>query len=87
MGGEEERKRDTLEADTREQAIWHAKRIGAHRYMECSARTGQGVDALLEEAGGEAARRAVERSRMVVQGEPIPADERDKPKNKRRRFF
>ncbi|KFH48546.1 Rho-related protein-like protein [Hapsidospora chrysogenum ATCC 11550] len=41
------------------EATWHAKRIGAHRYIECSALTGEGMDAVVEDAGREAVRRAV----------------------------
>ncbi|QPG97600.1 hypothetical protein C2857_006595 [Epichloe festucae Fl1] len=38
-------------------ADWHARRIGAERFTECSALTGDGVETLLEEAGGVAVRR------------------------------
>ncbi|KZZ97338.1 Small GTPase superfamily [Moelleriella libera RCEF 2490] len=31
-------------------AEWHAERVGADAYMECSAATGEGIDALLEHA-------------------------------------
>ncbi|KAK5997709.1 Transforming RhoA-like protein [Cladobotryum mycophilum] len=44
-------------------ATWQAKRIGAHRYLECSAYTGEGIEVLLEEAGQEAMRRAITRAR------------------------
>lgn len=33
--------------------------MGADRYLECSALTGEGMDVLIEEAGAEAVRRAV----------------------------
>ncbi|KAL7794219.1 hypothetical protein V8C37DRAFT_401521 [Trichoderma ceciliae] len=46
-------------------AAWHARRIGAHRYLECSAMTGEGLDVMLEEAGQEATRRAVEVARSM----------------------
>ncbi|EHK16118.1 uncharacterized protein TRIVIDRAFT_164189 [Trichoderma virens Gv29-8] len=45
-------------------AVWHARRIGADRYLECSAMTGEGVDVMLEEAGAEATRRAIAFARM-----------------------
>ncbi|KAJ6439418.1 hypothetical protein O9K51_07303 [Purpureocillium lavendulum] len=34
-----------------------AASIGAHRYVECSSKTHEGLDALFDEAGGEATRR------------------------------
>ncbi|KAL7931658.1 hypothetical protein V8C35DRAFT_323516 [Trichoderma chlorosporum] len=46
-------------------AMWHARRIGCHRYLECSAMTGEGVEVMLEEAGLEATRRAVEVARLM----------------------
>ncbi|RFU80406.1 rho type ras-like gtpase [Trichoderma arundinaceum] len=46
-------------------AAWHARRIGAHRYLECSAMTGEGMEVMLEEAGQEATRRAVEVARRM----------------------
>ncbi|KAK2592609.1 hypothetical protein QQS21_009674 [Conoideocrella luteorostrata] len=39
-------------------ADWHAKRIGAERYLECSALSGEGVESLFEEVGRKAVRRA-----------------------------
>ncbi|KPM45669.1 hypothetical protein AK830_g999 [Neonectria ditissima] len=41
------------------EASWHAKRIGAHRYLECSAATGEGIEAMFDEAGQEATGRIV----------------------------
>ncbi|KAL7907007.1 hypothetical protein GGI35DRAFT_482373 [Trichoderma velutinum] len=46
-------------------AMWYARRMGAHRYLECSAMTGEGVDVMLEEAGAEATRRAIEVARRM----------------------
>ncbi|KAL6793682.1 hypothetical protein GGI42DRAFT_345844 [Trichoderma sp. SZMC 28013] len=46
-------------------AMWYARRIGCHRYLECSAMTGEGVDVMLEEAGAEATRRAIEVARRM----------------------
>ncbi|CAM1510565.1 Fc.00g009000.m01.CDS01 [Cosmosporella sp. VM-42] len=43
------------------EASWHAKRIGAHRYLECSAASGEGMDVVFDEAGREATRRAIRR--------------------------
>ncbi|KAL6864524.1 rho type ras-like GTPase [Trichoderma novae-zelandiae] len=45
------------------EAAYHAQQIGCHRYLECSAATGEGLDLLLEEAGQEATRRAIEVAR------------------------
>ncbi|KAG5926675.1 hypothetical protein E4U42_003047 [Claviceps africana] len=39
------------------EASWHARRIGAERYAECSALTGEGVGSVMDEVG----RRALER--------------------------
>ncbi|KAG6040756.1 hypothetical protein E4U41_007196 [Claviceps citrina] len=41
-------------------ADWHARRIGAERYAECSALTGHGVDGVVEEVGRLALERAVQ---------------------------
>ncbi|UPK98179.1 hypothetical protein LCI18_009114 [Fusarium solani-melongenae] len=60
------------------EANWQAKRIGAHRYLECSAATGQGMREVFEDSTREAARRAL--------GEEIQEEETAVPK-KRRRFF
>ncbi|KAF7563336.1 hypothetical protein G7046_g805 [Stylonectria norvegica] len=46
------------------EATWHAKRIGAHRYIECSAATGDGMDSLFKQAEWEATRRAVARGEV-----------------------
>ncbi|KAJ3470067.1 hypothetical protein MRS44_000166 [Fusarium solani] len=60
------------------EANWQAKRIGAHRYLECSAATGQGMREVFEDSTREAARRAL--------GEQSQEEESVVPK-KRRRFF
>ncbi|RTE79810.1 hypothetical protein BHE90_005677 [Fusarium euwallaceae] len=60
------------------EANWQAKRIGAHRYIECSAATGQGMREVFEDSTREAARRAL--------GENCQEEEAPVPK-KRRRFF
>ncbi|KAG5983305.1 hypothetical protein E4U55_000289 [Claviceps digitariae] len=41
-------------------ASWHAKRIGAERYAECSALTGDGVDHVIEEVSRLALEKALE---------------------------
>ncbi|KAM0451716.1 hypothetical protein ACHAO4_005673 [Trichoderma viride] len=46
-------------------AAWHARRIRAHRYLECSAMTGEGVDAMLEDAARESTRRAIEMAQYI----------------------
>ncbi|KAL6817408.1 P-loop containing nucleoside triphosphate hydrolase protein [Trichoderma camerunense] len=46
-------------------AMWYARSIGCHRYLECSAKTGEGVDVMIEEAGAEATRRAIIIARMM----------------------
>ncbi|KAL6855493.1 hypothetical protein ACO1O0_006642 [Amphichorda felina] len=48
------------------EAAWQAKRIGAHRYLECSALTGEGTSAVIDDVGREATRRAVERERETA---------------------
>lgn len=45
-----------------------AMQIGANRYLECSAKTAEGMDTLFEEAGREACRRAVLRTRGTASG-------------------
>lgn len=52
------------------QAAWHARRIRAHRYLECSAMTGEGVDAMLEDAAQESTRRAIEMARYMQTAHP-----------------
>ncbi|PHH91888.1 hypothetical protein CDD83_9909 [Cordyceps sp. RAO-2017] len=44
----------------------NAHGIRADRYAECSAKTGEGMDELLEAAGAEAARRAIVRAATTV---------------------
>ncbi|KAL7926390.1 hypothetical protein ACQKWADRAFT_309228 [Trichoderma austrokoningii] len=51
-------------------AAWHARRIRAHRYLECSAMTGEGVDAMLEDAAQESTRRAIEMARYMQMAHP-----------------
>ncbi|KAL7895609.1 hypothetical protein HDV63DRAFT_396270 [Trichoderma sp. SZMC 28014] len=46
-------------------AAWHARRIRAHRYLECSAMTGEGVDDMLEDAARESTRRAIEMAQYI----------------------
>ncbi|KAL6901212.1 hypothetical protein GGI43DRAFT_383551 [Trichoderma evansii] len=57
-------------------AAWHARRIRAHRYLECSAMTGEGVDAMLEDAARESTKRAIDMARFMQMAHP----------NKRRMF-
>lgn len=45
--------------------MWYARSIGCHRYLECSAKTGEGVEVMIEEAGAEATRRAIIIARMM----------------------
>jgi Ras family protein A len=44
-----------------EEATWQARRVGADRYLECSALTGEGVKAVVDELGREVVRRLDER--------------------------
>ncbi|KAF4119519.1 Ras family [Geosmithia morbida] len=44
-----------------EEASWQAKMAGAHRYIECSALTGEGIHLVVDEAAREAATRSVSR--------------------------
>ncbi|KAG9256170.1 P-loop containing nucleoside triphosphate hydrolase protein [Emericellopsis atlantica] len=44
-----------------EEATWQARRIGADRYLECSALTGEGVKSVVDELGREVVRRDSER--------------------------
>ncbi|KAF4984526.1 hypothetical protein FZEAL_302 [Fusarium zealandicum] len=60
------------------EASWHAERLGAHRYLECSAATGQGMEEVLEDSAREALGRVV--------GTELQEEELVVPK-KRRRFF
>ncbi|KAF5024249.1 hypothetical protein F66182_3681 [Fusarium sp. NRRL 66182] len=60
------------------EATWHAQRIGAHQYIECSAATGEGVREVIDDSGRKATRRAI--------GGEWPEDEVVASK-KRRRFF
>ncbi|KAH8125713.1 P-loop containing nucleoside triphosphate hydrolase protein [Trichoderma asperelloides] len=57
-------------------AAWHARRIRAHRYLECSAMTGEGVDGMLEDAARESTKRAIDMARFMQMAHP----------NKRRMF-
>ncbi|KAF4473467.1 GTPase Rho [Fusarium agapanthi] len=59
------------------EANWQAIRIGAHKYIECSAATGEGMKEVIDDSGREAMRRLV--------GGQLPEDEVI-PK-KKRRFF
>ncbi|KAH7270790.1 P-loop containing nucleoside triphosphate hydrolase protein [Fusarium redolens] len=59
------------------EANWQASRIGAHKYIECSAATGEGMKEVIDDSGREAMRRLV--------GGQVPEDE-VVPK-KKRRFF
>ncbi|KAG5750789.1 hypothetical protein H9Q72_004325 [Fusarium xylarioides] len=59
------------------EATWQATRIGAHKYIECSAATGEGMKEVIDDSGREAMRRLV--------GGQVPEDELI-PK-KKRRFF
>ncbi|KAI1042445.1 hypothetical protein LB505_004391 [Fusarium chuoi] len=58
-------------------ANWQATRIGAHKYIECSAATGEGMKEVIDDSGREAMRRLV--GGQVPEEEVIP--------KKKRRFF
>ncbi|KAM0224461.1 hypothetical protein ACHAQD_002032 [Fusarium lateritium] len=60
------------------EAMWQAQRIGAHRYVECSAATGEGMKEVVDDSAREAMRRVV--GGDCSEDEPIAA-------KKRRRFF
>ncbi|KAJ3525892.1 hypothetical protein NM208_g11444 [Fusarium decemcellulare] len=60
-------------------ANWHARRIGVHRYLECSAVTGEGMKEVFDDSGREAMRRA-------LRGGEVQEEEIAAPK-KKRRFF
>ena len=49
-----------------EEAAWQAQRIGADRYLECSALTGEGVKAVVDDLGREVVRRDHEREQATV---------------------
>jgi hypothetical protein len=58
--------------------------MGADRYIECSARTGEGVDTMMEDAGGEAVRRALARidatpDDLTMAGTELPAKKKKRP--------
>lgn len=76
-------KRDRLTDLFVSQATWQGKCLGAHKYLECSARTGEGMDGVLEETAREAARRAC--SRGSEQKQQAEVDEW--PARKRRRTW
>ncbi|KAF5612232.1 GTPase Rho [Fusarium tjaetaba] len=59
------------------EATWQATRIGAHKYIECSAATGEGMKEVIDDSGREAMRRLV--GGQVPEDEVIP--------KKKRRFF
>ncbi|KAF5719798.1 FAD dependent oxidoreductase [Fusarium globosum] len=59
------------------EATWQATRIGAHKYIECSAATGEGMKEVIDDSGREAMRRLV--GGQVPEEEVIP--------KKKRRFF
>ncbi|EWG50569.1 hypothetical protein FVEG_09747 [Fusarium verticillioides 7600] len=58
------------------EATWQATRIGAHKYIECSAATGEGMKEVIDDSGREAMRRLVG---QVPEDEVVP--------KKKRRFF
>ncbi|RKL30381.1 hypothetical protein BFJ72_g11494 [Fusarium proliferatum] len=58
-------------------ATWQATRIGAHKYIECSAATGEGMKEVIDDSGREAMRRLV--GGQAPEEEVIP--------KKKRRFF
>ncbi|KAF4344858.1 FAD dependent oxidoreductase [Fusarium beomiforme] len=60
------------------EANWQATRIGAHRYIECSAATGEGMKEVIDDSAREALRR--------LAGGQVPEEEAAVPK-KKRRFF
>ncbi|KAF9778802.1 hypothetical protein IL306_003179 [Fusarium sp. DS 682] len=72
------RKIKVKEEIPREPANWQATRIGAHRYIECSAATGEGMKEVIDDSAREAMRR--------LGGGQVPEDEVVVPK-KKRRFF
>ena len=55
--------------------------MGAHRYVECSAMTGEGMEELLETVGTEATRQAV-----VREHDSRLQESEDKRPFKKRRF-
>ncbi|EWZ89191.1 hypothetical protein FOWG_08924 [Fusarium oxysporum f. sp. lycopersici MN25] len=59
------------------EANWQATRIGAHKYIECSAATGEGMKEVIDDSGREAMRRLV--GGQVPEEEVVP--------KKKRRFF
>ncbi|KAF5563780.1 GTPase Rho [Fusarium napiforme] len=59
------------------EANWQANRIGAQKYIECSAATGEGMKEVIDDSGREAMRRLV--GGQVPEDEVIP--------KKKRRFF
>ncbi|KAF5973083.1 GTPase Rho [Fusarium coicis] len=58
------------------EATWQATRIGAHKYIECSAATGEAMKEVIDDSGREAMRRLVGQ---------VPEDE--VVRKKKRRFF
>ncbi|TXC03280.1 hypothetical protein FocTR4_00002019 [Fusarium oxysporum f. sp. cubense] len=52
------------------EANWQATRIGAHKYIECSAATGEGMKEVIDDSGREAMRRLV--GGQVPEGEVVP---------------
>ncbi|RKL08372.1 hypothetical protein BFJ71_g1662 [Fusarium oxysporum] len=59
------------------EANWQATRIGAHKYIECSAATGEGMKEVIDDSGRETMRRLV--GGQVPEKEVVP--------KKKRRFF
>ncbi|UNI24659.1 hypothetical protein JDV02_010391 [Purpureocillium takamizusanense] len=52
-----------------------AASIGAHRYIECSAKTHEAMDALFDDAGREATRRYIARSTRAARAAAAEAEE------------
>ncbi|KAI6781585.1 Ras like [Emericellopsis cladophorae] len=56
-----------------EEATWQARRIGADRYLECSALTGEGVKSVVDELGREVIRHFAvsrQRARTTIEWKP-----------------
>ena len=68
------------------QALWQAKRIGAHRYLECSALTGEGMEGVFGDVGREAAKRSIIREQEATRDIQSSVSERPKKRMKLKSF-